>query len=116
MFVLCSLHYSLDFGDDPKSIDIFAMVSGEGERVALGKNLKVCNEQSRWQCSGACVWRWNCVRVAAYRCNCKVYMQLIKTLTAQHPHCICVIGWVGQAGAHLLLLHCCALYVGPRQR
>jgi hypothetical protein len=31
----------LDFGDDPKSIDIHAMVSGEGERVALGKNLKV---------------------------------------------------------------------------
>lgn len=32
---------SLDFGDDPKSIDILGMVSGEGERVPLGKNVKV---------------------------------------------------------------------------
>lgn len=33
----------LDFGDDPKSIDILAMLSGEGERVPLGKNLKVAS-------------------------------------------------------------------------
>ncbi len=39
--VCVSTHRSLDFGDDPKSIDILAMTSGEGERVALGKTLKV---------------------------------------------------------------------------
>lgn len=33
----------LEFGgDDPKSPDILAMVSAEGEKVPLGKNLKVC--------------------------------------------------------------------------
>jgi len=31
----------LDFGKDPKSIDIIAMLSAEGERVPMGKNLKV---------------------------------------------------------------------------
>ena len=32
----------LEFGgDDPKSPDILAMVSAEGEKVPLGKNLKV---------------------------------------------------------------------------
>ena len=31
----------LEFGDDAKSIDILGMVSGEGERVSLGKSLKV---------------------------------------------------------------------------
>lgn len=34
----------LEFGgDDPKSPDILAMVSAEGEKVPLGKNLKVCH-------------------------------------------------------------------------
>ena len=34
----------LEFGgDDPKSPDILAMVSAEGEKVPLGKNLKVCS-------------------------------------------------------------------------
>lgn len=41
---------SLDFGDDPKSIDILAMVSGEGERVPLTKNLKVWWVESFWVC------------------------------------------------------------------
>lgn len=37
----------LEFGgDDPKSPDILAMVSAEGEKVPLGKNLKV-----RFPCS-----------------------------------------------------------------
>eukprot|EP00898_Chlorokybus_atmophyticus_P006606 jgi/Chlat1/6947/Chrsp52S06617 len=39
---------SLDFGDDPKSIDILAMVSGEGERVGLGKNLKARGNVEQW--------------------------------------------------------------------
>ena len=34
---------SLDFGQDPASINIHAMNSAEGERVALGNNLKVCH-------------------------------------------------------------------------
>ncbi|WIA13579.1 hypothetical protein OEZ85_007146 [Tetradesmus obliquus] len=39
----------LDFGDDPKSTDIFAMVSGEGERVSFGKNpLKARNSVEQW--------------------------------------------------------------------
>ncbi|KAK9823491.1 hypothetical protein WJX72_003121 [[Myrmecia] bisecta] len=38
----------LDFGEDPKSIDIFAMVSGEGERVNLGKNLKARGNVEAW--------------------------------------------------------------------
>jgi dynein heavy chain len=38
----------LDFGDDPKSIDIFAMWSGEGERVSLGKNLKARGNVEDW--------------------------------------------------------------------
>ena len=32
--------------DDAKSIDILAMISGEGERVLLGKNLKVLADTS----------------------------------------------------------------------
>eukprot|EP00798_Chlamydomonas_sp_ICE-L_P002275 gene2275-8543_t len=39
---------SLDFGEDPKSIDIFAMVSAEGERVALGRNLKARGNVEGW--------------------------------------------------------------------
>ncbi|KAG2448089.1 hypothetical protein HYH02_007114 [Chlamydomonas schloesseri] len=38
----------LDFGDDPKSIDIFAMISGEGERVSLGKNTKARGNVEKW--------------------------------------------------------------------
>ncbi|MEW5314024.1 MAG: hypothetical protein WDW38_005552 [Sanguina aurantia] len=38
----------LDFGDDPKGIDISAMISGEGERVSLGKNLKARGNVERW--------------------------------------------------------------------
>ena len=38
----------LDFGDDPKSIDIFAMISGEEERVSLGKNLKARGNVEAW--------------------------------------------------------------------
>ena len=40
----------LDFGDDPNSIDIFAMISGEGERVSLGKNLKARGNVEKWLC------------------------------------------------------------------
>ena len=39
---------SLDFGRDPKSIDIYAMISAEGERVQLGKNLKARNNVENW--------------------------------------------------------------------
>ena len=39
---------SLDFGDDPKSVDIYAMFSGEGERVGLGKNLKARGNVEQW--------------------------------------------------------------------
>ena len=38
----------LDFGDDPASVDIRAMFSGEGERVALGKNLKARGNVEDW--------------------------------------------------------------------
>jgi dynein heavy chain len=38
----------LDFGPDPKSIDIFAMFSGENERVPLGKNLKARGNVEDW--------------------------------------------------------------------
>lgn len=38
----------LDFGEDPKSIDIYAMISGEGEKVALGKNLKARGNVEKW--------------------------------------------------------------------
>ncbi|KAK3237367.1 hypothetical protein CYMTET_52552 [Cymbomonas tetramitiformis] len=38
----------LDFGEDPKSIDIYAMISGEGERVSLGKNLKARGNVEVW--------------------------------------------------------------------
>ena len=31
---------ALDFGADPKSVDIYGMISPEGEKVSLGKNLK----------------------------------------------------------------------------
>ena len=40
----------LDFGDDPNSIDIFAMISGEGEKVSLGKNLKARGNVEKWLC------------------------------------------------------------------
>jgi hypothetical protein len=39
---------TLDFGEDPKSIDIYGMVSGEGERVSLGKNLKARGNVENW--------------------------------------------------------------------
>uniref|UniRef100_A0A7S0KGL4 Dynein-1, subspecies f n=1 Tax=Micromonas pusilla TaxID=38833 RepID=A0A7S0KGL4_MICPS len=39
---------SLDFGEDPKSVDIFAMFSAEGERVQLGKNLKARGNVEQW--------------------------------------------------------------------
>lgn len=39
---------SLDFGEDPKSIDIFAMVSSEGEYIQLGKNLKARGNVENW--------------------------------------------------------------------
>ena len=38
----------LDFGDNPASIDIFAMFSGEGEKVGLGKNLKARGNVEFW--------------------------------------------------------------------
>ncbi|KAG1670781.1 hypothetical protein FOA52_014009, partial [Chlamydomonas sp. UWO 241] len=38
----------LDFGDDPKSIDINAMISGEGETVSLGKNCKARGNVEKW--------------------------------------------------------------------
>ena len=38
----------LDFGDSPGSIDIFAMYSGEGEKVGLGKNLKARGNVETW--------------------------------------------------------------------
>ena len=38
----------LDFGDSPTSIDIFAMFSGEGEKVSLGKNLKARGNVEAW--------------------------------------------------------------------
>ena len=38
----------MDFGEDPKSIDIFAMLSSEGERVQLGKNLKARGNVENW--------------------------------------------------------------------
>jgi dynein heavy chain len=38
----------LDFGTDPKSIDIFAMFSAENERVPLGKNLKARGNVEDW--------------------------------------------------------------------
>lgn len=39
---------SLDFGSDPRSIDILAMCSAEGERVALPKNLKARGGVEQW--------------------------------------------------------------------
>jgi dynein heavy chain len=39
---------ALDFGSDPKSVDIFAMMSPEGERVGLGKNLKARGNVEQW--------------------------------------------------------------------
>jgi len=41
----------LDFGSDPKSVDIFAMVSPEGETVGLGKNLKARGNVEQWLCA-----------------------------------------------------------------
>lgn len=38
----------LDFGDDVNSIDIFAMISGEGERIQLSKNLKARGQVEEW--------------------------------------------------------------------
>jgi len=38
----------LEFGDEPGSMDIHAMFSGEGERVALGKNLKARGNVEDW--------------------------------------------------------------------
>eukprot|EP01018_Ginkgo_biloba_P018807 Gb_18324 [translate_table: standard] len=38
----------LDFGDDTKSIDIFAMLSSEGEKIQLGKNLKARGNVENW--------------------------------------------------------------------
>jgi len=42
---------ALDFGSDPKSVDIFAMVSPEGETVGLGKNLKARGNVEQWLCA-----------------------------------------------------------------
>ncbi|XXQ39846.1 AAA+ ATPase domain-containing protein [Plasmodiophora brassicae] len=42
---------SLDFGKDPKSTDILAMNSSEGERVPLGKNLKARGSVELWLCA-----------------------------------------------------------------
>jgi dynein heavy chain len=39
---------ALDFGEDPKSIDIYAMFSAEDERVPLGKNLKARGNVEDW--------------------------------------------------------------------
>lgn len=39
---------SLDFGSDPRSIDILAMCSAEGERVPLPKNLKARGGVEQW--------------------------------------------------------------------
>jgi dynein heavy chain len=38
----------LEFTPEPKSVDIVAMVSAEGERVELGKNLKARNNVEIW--------------------------------------------------------------------
>lgn len=38
----------LTFGDDPGSIDIHAMISSEGEKVPLGKNLKARGYVEDW--------------------------------------------------------------------
>lgn len=39
---------ALDFGDQPKSIDIKAMISPEDERIELGKNLKARGNVEDW--------------------------------------------------------------------
>ena len=39
---------ALDFGSDPKSVQIFAMISPEGENVTLGKNLKARGNVEKW--------------------------------------------------------------------
>ena len=51
--ILCSCIFvdgirRLDFGEDPRSIDIFAMISSEGEKVSLGKNLKARGNVENW--------------------------------------------------------------------
>ena len=38
----------LEFGDKPGSVDIVAMISPEGERVPLGKNLKARGNVEEW--------------------------------------------------------------------
>ena len=38
----------LEFTPEPKSVDIVAMISAEGERVELGKNLKARNNVETW--------------------------------------------------------------------
>lgn len=38
----------LTFGDEPGSIDIHAMISSEGEKVPLGKNLKARGYVEDW--------------------------------------------------------------------
>jgi len=38
----------LDFGDDPRSTEIFAMISGEGERVNLQKTKKIRAQVEKW--------------------------------------------------------------------
>jgi dynein heavy chain, axonemal len=39
---------ALDFGDEQGSIDVYAMISGEGERVSLGRNLKARGYVEDW--------------------------------------------------------------------
>eukprot|EP01029_Cantina_marsupialis_P009144 TRINITY_DN2137_c0_g5_i1.p1 TRINITY_DN2137_c0_g5~~TRINITY_DN2137_c0_g5_i1.p1 ORF type:complete len:3984 (-),score=1416.37 TRINITY_DN2137_c0_g5_i1:203-12154(-) len=38
----------LDFGKDPKSVDIHGMISGEGERIPLGPHLKARGNVEAW--------------------------------------------------------------------
>jgi dynein heavy chain len=39
---------ALEFGEHPQTPDILAMLSGEGERIGMGKNLKVRGEVETW--------------------------------------------------------------------
>lgn len=58
----------LTFGDEPGSIDIHAMISSEGEKVPLGKNLKARGYVEDWlsQARAQCLLFSGCALFCGY--------------------------------------------------
>ena len=94
----------LDFGDSASSIDIFAMFSGEGEKVGLGKNLKARGNVEVWLGSVEdhmfkSLRELTKIAVGEYQDQDRIHW--IKTHATQVVICVCIIYWAKEVEVRL---------------